>query len=81
LKQPILRTGASSSRRNARVIPGSTCRVYIVARLEAAGVGQVTDLALCTYSDEDRFFSYRRATHRGEPDYGRLLAAISLIET
>jgi hypothetical protein len=36
----------------------------------------VEDLALDTYADEARFFSYRRAVHRGEGDYGRLLAAI-----
>ena len=52
---------------------------YIVARLEAAGVGAVGNLALCTYADEARFYSYRRATHRGERDYGRLLSAISLV--
>ena len=51
---------------------------YIVARLRQAGVGSVHDLGLCTCSDEGRFFSYRRATHRGEPDYGRLLSAIAL---
>ena len=39
------------------------------------------DLALDTYADEARFFSYRRATHRGEADYGRLVAAISLRST
>lgn len=31
----------------------------------------------CTYSDPDRFFSYRRATHEGEADYGRLISAIA----
>ena len=51
---------------------------YIVARLEAAGVGTASALNLCTYSDEARFYSYRRATHRGDPDYGRLLSAITL---
>ncbi len=51
---------------------------YIVARLKAAGVGQVHDTGLCTYGDEARFFSYRRATHRSEPDYGRLIATIAL---
>jgi polyphenol oxidase len=53
---------------------------YILARLEVFGVGHAADLGLCTYRHEDRFFSYRRATHRGEPDYGRLLAAIALAE-
>ena len=47
-------------------------------RLENAGVGQIDDLGLDTYSDERRFFSYRRTTHRGEPDYGRQIAAIAL---
>jgi polyphenol oxidase len=35
-------------------------------------------LALDTYADEQQFFSYRRATHRQEPDYGRLMSAIVL---
>lgn len=52
---------------------------YVVARLRAAGVGTVDDVGLDTYPDEARFFSYRRATHRGEPDYGRMIAAIALI--
>ncbi|WP_262296690.1 peptidoglycan editing factor PgeF [Microvirga sesbaniae] len=51
---------------------------FIGARLEAAGIAAFTDLGLCTYSDEDRFFSYRRTTHRREPDYGRLISAIAL---
>jgi copper oxidase (laccase) domain-containing protein len=51
---------------------------FIGARLEASGISAFTDLGLCTYSDEERFFSYRRTTHRQEPDYGRLIAAIAL---
>lgn len=51
---------------------------FIAARFAAAGVGRFVDLGLCTYGDERRFFSYRRATHRGEPDYGRLISAIGL---
>ncbi|MBL6784304.1 MAG: laccase domain-containing protein, partial [PS1 clade bacterium] len=35
-------------------------------------------LAACTYADETRFFSYRRATHRHEADYGRQISAICL---
>jgi YfiH family protein len=50
---------------------------YILARLAAAGVN-ASSIGLCTYADEDRFFSYRRGTHRGEADYGRLLSAIAL---
>jgi YfiH family protein len=52
---------------------------YIVARLRAAGTGTVVDLGLDTYAEEARFFSYRRSVHRGEPDYGRLIAAIALV--
>lgn len=51
---------------------------FIALRLEQAGVGAVEDLGLDTYADEERFFSYRRTTHRKEPDYGRLMAAIAL---
>ena len=51
---------------------------YIGARLLHAGIGRFVDLGLDTYADETRFFSYRRTTHRGEPDYGRLVAAIAL---
>jgi len=52
---------------------------FVAARLKAAGVGAVEDLGLDTYADETRFFSYRRATHKKEADYGRLIAAIALI--
>ena len=51
---------------------------FIGARLNAAGIGSFTNLGLCTYSDEERFFSYRRTTHRRESDYGRLISAITL---
>jgi hypothetical protein len=51
---------------------------YVAARLARAGVTQIEDLRLCTYAEEGRFFSYRRATHRAEPDYGRHVNAIAL---
>ena len=51
---------------------------FILARLAEAEVGEATSLNLCTYADPERFYSYRRATHRGEPDYGRLISAIAL---
>jgi len=51
---------------------------YIAARLNRAAIGGVEDLGLCTYADPDRFFSYRRTTHRGEADYGRHVNAIAL---
>jgi len=51
---------------------------YVAARLAAAGVGRVETLGLDTYAHADRFFSYRRATHRGEPDYGREISLVGL---
>jgi len=52
---------------------------YIGMRAARAGVGRFEDLRLDTYTDEERFYSFRRATHRAEPDYGRLVAAIALV--
>lgn len=51
---------------------------YAASRLAEAGVERIDRLGLCTYSDPDRFYSYRRSVHRGEVDYGRLLSAITL---
>ena len=53
---------------------------YVVHRLAVAGVTRIAALGLDTCADEDRFFSYRRATLRGEPDYGRQMAIIALGE-
>lgn len=51
---------------------------YGVHRLRSAGVGHAEWTRHCTYSDPDRFFSYRRATHAKEADYGRLISSIRL---
>ena len=51
---------------------------YVTHRLAVAGVGRIEALGLDTYADADRFYSYRRATHRGEPGYGRQIAIIGL---
>jgi len=51
---------------------------YVGERLARAGVGRITDLALCTYCEETRLFSYRRSQHHGEEDYGRQISAIVL---
>jgi polyphenol oxidase len=53
---------------------------YVAQRLEEASVESVEILDVCTYAREDEFFSYRRTTHRKEPDYGRELSAIMLEE-
>jgi YfiH family protein len=50
---------------------------YTVDRLRAAGV-IAEALYRCTYAEEDLFYSYRRSTHRQEPDYGRHISAIVL---
>lgn len=47
-------------------------------RLVACGVEEIELIGVDTYDAEDRFYSFRRATHRGEPDYGRQLSAILL---
>jgi polyphenol oxidase len=49
-----------------------------LARLKAAGVGHAEWTGHCTYRDAERFFSFRRTTHLGEADYGRLMSAIRL---
>jgi YfiH family protein len=54
---------------------------YVVAQLAATGIGRIEALGLDTYADPARFFSYRRATHLGEPDYGRQLSMIGLPAT
>lgn len=48
-----------------------------LSRLRGAGV-EAEWTRHCTYFDPDRFFSYRRSSHRGEADYGRLISAIAL---
>lgn len=50
---------------------------YTVDRLRKAGV-EADALGHCTYADEELFYSYRRGTHRNEPDYGRHVSAICL---
>lgn len=47
-------------------------------RLRQAGVGDAYWTRHCTYSEPDRFYSYRRTTHLQEADYGRLISAIRL---
>ena len=51
---------------------------YLIDHMQSFGVGLAVDLALCTYSDSELFFSYRRTTHIEEKDYGRLISTIAL---
>lgn len=51
---------------------------YVAGRLEAAGIASIERIDADTYADEQRLFSYRRSSHRGEPGYGRQLSLIGL---
>ena len=55
-------------------LPGLT-----VGRLNRAGV-RADNIGQCTYAAPETFFSYRRTTHAGEPDYGRQISAIAMME-
>ena len=58
--------------------PHFDLEAYVVARLAAAGIRRIEATGLDTYRLEDRYYSYRRATHRIEPTYGRQLSLIGL---
>ena len=58
--------------------PHFDLEAYVARRLAAAGVLRIEAVGLDTYADADRFYSYRRATHRGEADYGRQISLIGL---
>jgi polyphenol oxidase len=51
---------------------------YVASRLAGAGILRVEAMGIDTYSNPDRYFSFRRATHRGESDYGRQISLIAL---
>jgi len=65
--------------------PGSTGHAFFdlpeftMMQLKRSGV-RAGRTGHCTYHDEDRFFSYRRTTHRREPDYGRQISVIGIVE-
>lgn len=63
--------------RNPGAKPHFDLPAYVQSRLRSAGV-RAENLSLDTYADPDRFYSFRRATHLGEADYGRHLSAIAL---
>ncbi len=49
---------------------------FIMTKLEGLKLRSVASEAHCTYRNESMFFSFRRTTHRSEPDYGRQISAI-----
>ncbi len=59
--------------------PHFDLEAFAISRAAAAGVGRVEALGLDTYGEPDRFYSYRRATHRGEADYGRQISLIGTL--
>ena len=64
------------SRRDNADRPHFDLPAFVGRRLRDAGIGSVVGLSPCTYENESLFFSYRRKTHRQEPDYGRQISAI-----
>jgi len=60
--------------------PHFDLEAYVASRLAAAGIGTVQALGLDTYALPERYYSYRRATHKGEPTYGRQISLIGLAE-
>ena len=63
-------------------VEGSGDRLYFdltvfgVKRLQNAGIAEAAWTGHCTYSDPERFYSYRRSVHLKQADYGRLISAI-----
>lgn len=53
---------------------------YIAECVQRAGIVNFEDIGLCTYAEPERFYSYRRTTRVGEPDYGRHINAIALAD-
>ncbi len=51
---------------------------FSLQKLRQAGIGTATWIGHCTYSDPEKFYSYRRSVHRREADYGRLISVIRL---
>ena len=66
------------SRRPGRDRPYFDLPGFVRDRLARCGLDTIENCTTCTYDDETRLYSYRRATHRGEPDYGRQISAITL---
>jgi YfiH family protein len=73
-------------RDNARFFAANACRKfqfdlagYCAAQLQALGLAEVVVSGHDTCALEDDFFSYRRKTKRGEPDYGRQVSVIGIV--
>ena len=51
---------------------------FVKDQLDGLGLANVEASPADTYVEEGDFFSYRRTTHRSEPDYGRQISVIVL---
>lgn len=51
---------------------------FVLDKVRGSGVNTAERLKADTYSEKDKFYSYRRSCHRNEPDYGRQLSGIAL---
>ncbi|MCF6305629.1 MAG: peptidoglycan editing factor PgeF [Rhodobacteraceae bacterium] len=50
---------------------------FVITDLNAQKIHSAEWVKKCTYTFEKEYFSYRRATHRNEPDYGRQISVIT----
>ncbi len=51
---------------------------FVLHRLREVGITTAAWVGECTYAAPKKYYSYRRTTHAGEPDYGRLISVIRL---
>jgi len=76
---------ADSTDNAAFFIPGQPAHCqfdlsgYVAHRLAAAGIARIEELGLDTYAAPDRFYSFRRSTHHGEPAHGHQISLIAAI--
>lgn len=63
-------------RKNRGAKPHFDLPGFVNHKLQQLALATLEAAAPCTYENESLFFSYRRSTHRNEPDYGRQISAI-----
>lgn len=51
---------------------------YVKAKLQKAGIKNIADEEIDTYSNPEKLFSYRRSSHLGEADCGRNISVIQI---
>jgi len=51
---------------------------YVEEKLRAAGILEIENSGIDTYESEEKFFSFRRSTHRGERDCGRNVSVVMI---